>query len=104
MSKTALIIIDIQNDFLPGGALGVAGGFEVIEPINHLMKHFDLVVATQDWHPGEHASFASNHPGAKPGEVVEVEGLVQALWPDHCVLNAPGAEFAAAPATERIAR
>jgi len=104
MSKTALIIIDIQNDFLPGGALGVAGGFEVIEPINNLMKHFDLVVATQDWHPGEHASFASNHPGAKPGEVVEVEGLVQVLWPDHCVQNTPGAEFAEALHTERIER
>lgn len=104
MSKTALIVIDIQNDFLPGGALGVAGGFEVIEPINELMKHFELVVATQDWHPRDHASFASNHPGTKPGEVIEVEGLTQVLWPDHCVQDTRGAEFAQGLDTARIER
>lgn len=104
MSKSALIVIDIQNDFLPGGALGVAGGFDVIEPINKLMGRFDLVVATQDWHPSDHASFASNHAGREPGEVIEVEGLTQVLWPDHCVQDTPGAEFAEGLDTARIER
>lgn len=104
MSKSALIVIDIQNDFLPGGSLGVAGGFDVIEPINKLMGRFDMVVATQDWHPGDHASFASNHAGRAPGEVIEVEGLTQVLWPDHCVQDTPGAEFAEGLDTARIER
>lgn len=104
MSKTALIVIDIQNDFLPGGALGVDGGFDIIDTINDLMGRFDLVVATQDWHPADHASFASNHAGTKPGDVIEVEGLTQILWPDHCVQSTPGAEFADALDTHLIER
>lgn len=102
MSKRALIVIDIQNDFLPGGALGVAGGDAVVPMINELMEEFDLVVATQDWHPQDHASFASNHPGAEPGQVIEVEGLSQVLWPDHCVQGTAGAEFADALDTDKI--
>lgn len=104
MSKSALIVIDIQNDFLPGGALGVAGGFEVVETINRLMDKFDLVVATQDWHPSDHASFASNHAGSEPGQVIEVEGLSQVLWPDHCVQDTHGAEFADDLDVDRIER
>lgn len=104
MSKKALVVIDIQNDFLPGGALGVAGGFEVIPLLNALMPEFDLVVATQDWHPADHASFASNHPGHQVGEFVEVAGMQQILWPDHCVQNTTGAEFADDLDTARIER
>jgi nicotinamidase/pyrazinamidase len=104
MSKSALIVIDIQNDFMPGGALGVAGGFDVIPIINEMMQRFDLVVATQDWHPAGHASFASNHAGAQVGEVIEVEGLAQILWPDHCVQGTSGAEFVESLDMSRVER
>lgn len=91
--KRALLLIDLQNDFLPGGALAVPGGDEVIPVANALVDGFDLVVATQDWHPRGHGSFASAHPGEKPGGVVKLAGLPQVLWPDHCVQGTPGAAF-----------
>lgn len=92
----ALIVVDIQNDFLPGGALAVEKGDEIIPVVNKLMRQFDLVIATQDWHPANHGSFASNHPGKKPGEMIVLNGLNQVLWPDHCVQGTSGAEFNAA--------
>ena len=92
----ALIIVDLQNDFLPGGALAVTHGDEVVPIINNLQIRFDLVIATQDWHPANHQSFAANHPGKKPGDRIELHGLPQILWPVHCVQNTPGASLAAA--------
>ncbi len=88
-----LIIIDIQNDFIPGGSLEVPGGDKIIPVINRLQEKFELVIATQDWHPENHMSFASNHQGKKPFDTIEWKGLDQILWPDHCVQNSPGAEF-----------
>lgn len=89
----ALLIVDVQNDFCPGGALAVPGGDEVIKPINNLMDHFDCVVQTQDWHPEDHHSFASNHTDKEPFSTVEMEYGEQVLWPDHCVQGTEGAEF-----------
>ena len=89
-----LVLVDVQNDFLPGGALAIPRGNEVIPLANRLQPRFDLVVATQDWHPPGHGSFASTRPGRKPFEVAELAGLPQVLWPDHCVQGSPGAEFA----------
>ena len=89
----ALILVDIQNDFLPGGALEVKGGDRIIPFINETIPNYDLIVATQDWHPENHGSFASNHEGKKPGEVIELQGLDQILWPDHCIQHSKGAEF-----------
>ncbi|HWE25129.1 MAG TPA: bifunctional nicotinamidase/pyrazinamidase [Myxococcales bacterium] len=97
-----LILVDIQNDFLPGGALAVPRGDEVIPVANRLQPAFDLVVATQDWHPARHGSFASTRPGKKPGELAELAGLPQVLWPDHCVQGSPGAEFAATLQMNRV--
>lgn len=92
---TALILVDLQNDFIPGGALAVSEGDKIIPIIDKLIKQdFDLIVATKDWHPADHGSFASNHPGKKPGDRVELDRLVQILWPDHCVQNTHGSEFA----------
>ncbi|MFO7565187.1 MAG: bifunctional nicotinamidase/pyrazinamidase [Enhygromyxa sp.] len=91
MSKQALIIVDLQPDFLPGGALAVPEGDAIVPTVLALMDHFDLVVATQDWHPREHGSFAANHPDKKPGEVIDLHGLEQILWPVHCVQGSPGA-------------
>lgn len=91
--KRALILVDLQNDFVPGGALAVPDGDQVIPVANLVMKKFDLVVATQDWHPADHGSFASQYPGRKPGEFIELNGLQQILWPDHCVQGSRGAEF-----------
>ncbi|MCB1100330.1 MAG: bifunctional nicotinamidase/pyrazinamidase [Verrucomicrobiae bacterium] len=90
----ALIVVDVQNDFLPGGALAVADGDAVIPVINRLMGEHDFVVATQDWHPADHGSFAANHPAANPGEVIDLNGHDQILWPVHCVQGSIGAEFA----------
>lgn len=90
----ALILVDIQNDFIPGGALPVPEGDQIIPVVNKLMPAFDLVVATQDWHPANHGSFASNHPGKKIYDVIELNGLQQILWPDHCVQGSKGADFA----------
>ena len=98
----ALIVVDIQNDFLPGGALGVPGGDEVVPVANALMARLPLVVATQDWHPADHGSFASQHAGRKVGEVIRLNGLEQVLWPDHCVQGTRGAELAPGLDVERI--
>lgn len=91
--KKALILVDIQNDFIPGGALAVPEGDAVIPVANRAMNHVDLVIATQDWHPRDHGSFASRHKGRQPGDVIELYGLTQILWPDHCVMGTKGAEF-----------
>jgi nicotinamidase/pyrazinamidase len=104
---TALLLIDLQNDFLPGGALAVPNGDEVIPVANELVDRYEVVVATQDWHPAGHGSFASQHPGHEPGEVVDLDGLDQVLWPDHCVQETDGAAFAddlAPSATARVVR
>jgi nicotinamidase/pyrazinamidase len=100
----ALIIVDLQNDFLPDGALPVPHGDEVIPLANELQSHFELVVATQDWHPADHGSFAANHPGKKPGDRIMLDGIEQILWPVHCVQNTPGAQFTASLDTKRIGR
>lgn len=89
----ALVIIDIQNDFMPFGSLPVRDGDAVVAVANDLMRRFDFVVATQDWHPADHGSFASNHPGRVPGDMVELGGVEQVLWPDHCVQDSAGASF-----------
>ncbi len=98
----ALVLVDIQNDFLPGGALEVPQGDEVIPVANRIQPDFDLVVATQDWHPPDHGSFAANHPGKRPGAVIELDGLEQILWPVHCVRGTPGAELAPGLDTSRV--
>jgi nicotinamidase/pyrazinamidase len=100
----ALILVDLQNDFLPGGALAVPHGDEVVPIANRVQPLFPLVVATQDWHPANHGSFASQHPGRKPGEMGELAGLPQVLWPDHCVQGTRGAAFAPGLDPSRIAR
>lgn len=89
----ALVLVDLQYDFLPGGALAVAHGDETIAVANQLIPRFDVVVATQDWHPADHRSFAANHPDKRPGDVIELAGLPQVLWPVHCVQGTRGAEF-----------
>jgi nicotinamidase/pyrazinamidase len=99
----ALIIVDLQNDFLPGGALPVPHGDEVIPVANELQRQFDLVVATQDWHPPEHGSFAANHKGKKPGDRIILDRIEQIRWPVHCVQNTHGAEFAPSFDASRIA-
>ena len=91
----ALILVDLQNDFLRGGALAVPDGNLVLPIANRLADVFPYVAATQDWHPANHGSFASQHPGAQVGDVIELDGLPQILWPDHCVQHSHGAEFAA---------
>jgi nicotinamidase/pyrazinamidase len=100
----ALVLVDLQNDFCPGGALAVPRGDEVIPVANHLASRFPLVVATQDWHPANHGSFAANQPGRRPYELGELGGLPQVLWPVHCVQGSPGAAFHAALDTGRITR
>ena len=91
----ALILVDIQNDFVPGGALPVPWGDTIVPVCNRIQANFELVVATQDWHPANHGSFAANHPGKKPRDVIELNGLKQILWPVHCVQHTPGADFVA---------
>ena len=91
--KTALLIIDVQNDFCPAGALEVAGGNEIISDINQEMKKYECVVLTQDWHPKGHSSFALSHEGKNPLDVVEMPYGDQVLWPEHCVQGSQGAEF-----------
>ncbi len=98
----ALVLVDVQNDFMPFGSLPVTGGDAVVEVSNRIAHAFDLVVATQDWHPADHGSFASNHPGCAPGEVIELGGADQVLWPDHCVQGTPGASFHSALDVARI--
>ncbi|MBS7457322.1 bifunctional nicotinamidase/pyrazinamidase [Coralloluteibacterium stylophorae] len=92
----ALVLVDIQNDFLPGGRLPVAGGDAILPVVNALVRRYPLVVATQDWHPPTHMSFASQHAGRAPFERIELDGIAQTLWPDHCVQGSDGAAFAAA--------
>ncbi len=104
MKHRALILVDLQNDFLPGGALGVAGGDEVIAPANRLMEGFEIIAATQDWHPADHGSFAANHPGAAIYQTIDLHGLPQTLWPVHCVQGTPGADFAPGLNTTNITR
>jgi nicotinamidase/pyrazinamidase len=89
----ALLIVDVQNDFLPGGNLAVPGGDQIIPVIHNLQKKFPLVVASRDWHPANHGSFASNHKGKAVGDVIHLNDLEQILWPDHCIQGSPGAEL-----------
>ncbi|MCG8404794.1 MAG: bifunctional nicotinamidase/pyrazinamidase [Phycisphaerales bacterium] len=103
-TMNALILVDLQNDFVPGGALAVPDGDAVVPVANRVQSRFDLVVATQDWHPPDHGSFATNHEGKRPGDVVDLNGLQQILWPVHCVQNTPGAELLSGLDTRRIAR
>jgi nicotinamidase/pyrazinamidase len=100
----ALILVDIQNDFLPGGTLPVPKGDQVIEVANRFMSHFPLIIATQDWHPANHRSFASQHAGHKVGDLIDLAGQPQILWPDHCVQNTGGALFATGLNTRGIHR
>ncbi len=93
MTRDALLVVDIQNDFCPGGALGVPEGDVIIPRINQLMQSHTLVALTQDWHPADHHSFASAHPGAQPYETISMSYGEQVLWPDHCVQGTQGAEF-----------
>ncbi len=89
----ALIVIDVQNDFCPSGALAVAGGDEIVPGINALMDDFPAVILTQDWHPAGHSSFASEHPGKAPLEMIDMPYGPQVLWPDHCIQGTEGAAF-----------
>jgi nicotinamidase/pyrazinamidase len=91
--RDVLLVVDIQNDFCPGGALAVPRGGEVVPLINRLARRFEHVVLTQDWHPAGHRSFASSHAGRKPYETIDVAYGAQILWPDHCVQDTPGAEL-----------
>jgi nicotinamidase/pyrazinamidase len=103
MKRTsALILVDLQNDFIPGGALAVREGDAVIPVANKVQRAFDLIVATQDWHPRDHGSFAVNHRAKMPGEIVNLNGLRQTLWPVHCVQNTHGAQFVTALDVERV--
>ena len=97
----ALIVIDVQNDFCPGGALAVMGGDEIVPGINALMQDFEAVILTQDWHPLGHSSFASSHDGKAPLEMIEMPYGPQVLWPDHCIQGSQGAAFHAALNTDR---
>lgn len=101
-AQKALIIVDMQNDFLPGGSLAVVGGDQIVPVINAIQPKFDLVIATQDWHPKDHASFASNHSGKAIMDVIELDDRKQVLWPDHCVQGAKGAEFTTELNIDRI--
>jgi nicotinamidase/pyrazinamidase len=91
--KTALIIVDVQNDFIPGGALAVRDGDQIVPLINAIQGKFSRVIATQDFHPADHGSFAANHPGKNIGDFVQLSGLTQILWPVHCVQGTLGADF-----------
>ncbi|GAB6185298.1 bifunctional nicotinamidase/pyrazinamidase [Thermopirellula anaerolimosa] len=102
--SAALIVVDVQNDFCPGGALPVPQGDEIVPIVNSLADRFPLVAATQDWHPPDHVSFAANHPGKQPGDVVALEDGPQILWPVHCVQDSPGADFHPCLNASRFAR
>jgi nicotinamidase/pyrazinamidase len=102
--NTALILVDLQVDFMPTGMLPVTEGDQVVPLANALMPAYHTVVATQDWHPGNHGSFAANHPWRKPGQVIELNGLSQVLWPIHCVQDTWGAEFVANLNTDLITK
>ena len=100
-ANEALIVIDVQNDFCPGGALAVAGGDEIVAPINALLPEFPVRVLTQDWHPAGHSSFATTHPGKGPFEMIEMPYGPQVLWPDHCIQGSDGAAFHTGLATDK---
>ncbi len=100
----ALLLVDIQNDFVPGGALAVPDGDQVVRVANRLIPRFELVVATKDWHPVDHGSFASQHPGHKIGDTIDLNGLQQTLWPDHCIQYTTGADFVEKLDTDPIDR
>lgn len=100
----ALILVDLQNDFCPFGALAVTEGDQVIPIANKLLDHFEVIVATQDWHPATHGSFAANHPWRKPGQVIDLHGLQQVLWPIHCVQGSFGAELVGALDQDKISQ
>lgn len=91
--KNALIIVDLQKDFCEGGSLAVPLADAIVPLANQLQPFFDCVIATQDWHPSDHISFASNHPGQLVGDVIQIDSLFQVMWPDHCVQDSKGAEF-----------
>ncbi|SHL23535.1 bifunctional nicotinamidase/pyrazinamidase [Myroides odoratimimus] len=99
----ALLVVDLQYDFLPGGSLAVEDGDMIIPVINTIQKQFDLIIATQDWHPNNHKSFASQHPDNKLFDVINLNGIPQVLWPDHCVQGTKGSEFTAAWDTTKVA-
>lgn len=102
--NSALILVDLQNDFCAGGSLEVPGGDEVISLANRLMQKFDLIVATQDWHPHDHTSFAANHAGSVIGDTIMIDDIRQILWPEHCVQDTVGATFHPALDEARIHR
>jgi len=104
MTKKALIIVDLQNDFCAGGGLAVPGGDEIVPFANRLQADFDLVVATQDWHPSDHVSFAANHAGRAVGDIIMVDDIPQVLWPVHCVQGSAGAAFHPEFDTSRISQ
>src|SRR5687768_12793225 len=104
MPDRTLIVVDLQNDFIPGGALAVNEGDLIIALVDALTEKFTTIVATQDWHPPDHASFAANHPGRNVGDLIDLHGLPQVLWPVHCVQNTPGAAFVPGPWTKRITK
>lgn len=93
MAADALIVVDLQNDFCPGGALAVAGGDEIVPLVNDLIRHTEHVLLTQDWHPAGHSSFASSHPGRQAFESIDMPYGPQTLWPDHCIQGSKGADF-----------
>lgn len=103
-TKSALLVVDVQPDFLPGGALPVERGDEILDPVADIMRsgRFRLCVATQDWHPADHISFASHHEGKAPYDRIELYGHAQILWPDHCIQGTPGAELEASMPWERV--
>lgn len=92
-ANEAILVIDVQNDFCPGGALAVAGGDEIVAPINAMVPEFPVRVFTQDWHPANHLSFASQHEGKEPFSLTEMPYGPQVLWPDHCIIGSDGAAF-----------
>lgn len=100
----ALLIVDMQQDFMPGGALPTKGADKLVPFINQLMNDYSLVIATKDWHPKNHMSFAENHPGKQMGDIIEVEGIDQILWPVHCVQGTKGADFVSGLNEQKIRR
>lgn len=99
----ALLVVDLQYDFLPGGSLAVKDGDKIIPIINTIQDQFDLIIATQDWHPSNHKSFASQHPDNDLFDLINLNGIPQVLWPDHCVQGTKGAEFTAEWDTTKVA-
>ena len=100
--KKALILVDIQNDFCPGGALAVNNGDKIVNVVNSIIDKFDNVIATQDWHPLDHVSFASNNQDKKVGDLIDLNGISQVMWPNHCVQNSYGSEFVKELKTENL--